>query len=306
MERGQRQGFTLVELLVVIAIITIIAGILFPAFARAREAARRTICVANLKQIGMAISMYADDYDGMLPRAVADARSSSAHPVDAETARVCKRSPRSDFCQGAQQWQLADVLRGYVKDDRIFECPTLAGKDEFFLLRRGQLGNLKDKAGAAPETGGDGLSDQVGSYQWSCGHTVNDVLRASEAASRENYLIRLFTLAKLLDHIPLQDAPQGYFACGQSLTSIGDATRHWAVACNSLGVHENFSVLEANCLVPPAELRDCTGECGQLPGCETRSPLLGGTVRLFLDGHARYTQMSGYDIIGDNIEPLSQ
>lgn len=306
MDRGQRQGFTLMELLVVIAIIVIIAGILLPAFARAREAVRRTVCVANLKQIGMAVLMYADDHDGMLPRAAADARSSGAHPIDAETARVCKRSPRSDFCQGAQQWQLADVLHGYVKDDRIFECPTLAVKDDFFLLRRGQLGDLKNKAGAAPETGGDGLSDQVGSYQWSCGHTVNDVLRASEAASRENYLIRLFTLAKLLGHIPLGETPQGYFACGRSLASIGDPARHWMVMCNSLGVHESFSVAESNCLVPPPELRDCTGECGQLPGCETRSPLLGGTVRLFLDGHARYSLMSGYDIIGDNIESLSQ
>jgi hypothetical protein len=201
---------------------------------------------------------------------------------------------------------LADVLKAYVGNDEVFECPTLSRKDSFFLLRRGTLGNLKDKAGAAPQSGGYGLSNQVGSYLWSCGHTVNDVLRAAEAASTENYLVRLFTLAKLLGDIDLQDTPQGYFACGQSLASVGDSTRHWMLSCNSLGAHENFSVLEANCLVPPPELRDCTGECAELQGCETRPALLGGTVRLFFDGHARYTIMTGYDIISRNIERLSR
>ena len=62
-----RRGFTLIELLVVIAIIAILAAILFPVFGRAREKARQTACLSNLKQIGTAISMYASDYDGMMP-----------------------------------------------------------------------------------------------------------------------------------------------------------------------------------------------------------------------------------------------
>jgi prepilin-type N-terminal cleavage/methylation domain-containing protein len=60
------KGFTLIELLVVIAIIAILAAILFPVFAQAREKARQTKCASNLKQVGMAFSMYAQDYDGML------------------------------------------------------------------------------------------------------------------------------------------------------------------------------------------------------------------------------------------------
>jgi len=59
----KRNGFTLIELLVVIAIIAIIAGIVFPVFAQAREMARRTQCLSNLKQIGTAVIMYAGDYD---------------------------------------------------------------------------------------------------------------------------------------------------------------------------------------------------------------------------------------------------
>jgi len=63
----QRRGFTLIELLVVIAIIAILAAILFPVFARARESARRSSCLSNLKQLGLAAHMYAGDYDEYLP-----------------------------------------------------------------------------------------------------------------------------------------------------------------------------------------------------------------------------------------------
>jgi len=63
-----RRGFTLIELLVVIAIIAILAAILFPVFARAREKARQTSCLSNIKQIGLATLMYVQDYDERMPR----------------------------------------------------------------------------------------------------------------------------------------------------------------------------------------------------------------------------------------------
>src|SRR5439155_3101953 len=64
---NRRIGFTLIELLVVIAIIAILAAILFPVFAQARASARKTACLSNMKQLGLALAQYAVDYEGFMP-----------------------------------------------------------------------------------------------------------------------------------------------------------------------------------------------------------------------------------------------
>src|SRR5438105_1513752 len=67
MKSRRRAAFTLIELLVVIAIIAILAAILFPVFAQARENARQTACLSNAKQLGLALQMYTQDYDEVVP-----------------------------------------------------------------------------------------------------------------------------------------------------------------------------------------------------------------------------------------------
>jgi len=66
---GDRRAFTLVEVLVVVAIIAVLASILFPVLSRARAKARQTACSSNMRQVGLALAMYADDHDGLLPPA---------------------------------------------------------------------------------------------------------------------------------------------------------------------------------------------------------------------------------------------
>jgi len=95
-----RQGFTLIELLVVIAIIAILAAILFPVFAKAREKARQSSCTSNLKQITLAALQYAQDYDEkMVPHYVITAGWGAVY-------------------------RPYDLLQPYVKSTQVWYCPS--------------------------------------------------------------------------------------------------------------------------------------------------------------------------------------
>jgi prepilin-type N-terminal cleavage/methylation domain-containing protein len=112
-----RKAFTLIELLVVIAIIAILAAILFPVFARAREQARRTSCLSNMKQIGIALFMYAQDYDETLPkRRLCDGPGTNF--------AVCSPTyeKRADGNAYEQTWK--NLLYPYIKNYQVFKCPS--------------------------------------------------------------------------------------------------------------------------------------------------------------------------------------
>lgn len=102
----QRHGFTLIELLVVIAIIAILAAILFPVFAKAREKARTSSCQSNMKQIALAELMYVQDYDETYPPTSLDTVPGSA----------------STFITSYIAYP--DLLMPYVKNVQIFACPS--------------------------------------------------------------------------------------------------------------------------------------------------------------------------------------
>ncbi len=104
----KRNGFTLIELLVVIAIIAILAAILFPVFARAREKARQTSCLSNMKQIALAQLMYAQDYDERTVRWIGYVDAGDYNP------------PQFSY------WY--EYIMPYVKNEQIFVCPSAGDK----------------------------------------------------------------------------------------------------------------------------------------------------------------------------------
>src|SRR5687768_9905413 len=111
------RAFTLIELLVVIAIIAILAAILFPVFARAREQARKTSCTSNMKQIGLGMLMYAQDYDEKFPAA----KNNCSHgPFDSWNQPDGRGI--DDFHMQAQWY--AVMVQPYIKNIDIFSCPS--------------------------------------------------------------------------------------------------------------------------------------------------------------------------------------
>jgi prepilin-type N-terminal cleavage/methylation domain-containing protein/prepilin-type processing-associated H-X9-DG protein len=108
--RHRRNGFTLIELLVVIAIIAILAAILFPVFAQAREAARKTACLSNERQLGTALNMYLQDYDEIFHKG-AGINSPAVHGFGSNTS-----------IDGWDNWPW--YYGPYVKNVGIFDCPT--------------------------------------------------------------------------------------------------------------------------------------------------------------------------------------
>lgn len=114
----KRRAFTLIELLVVIAVIAILAALLFPVFASARAKARQTACTSNLRQIGNAVFLYAQDYDDLFP-----------FGVDAS-------DKYTDVWQGDSAWPaiksyplLSDVLFPYLKAREVWRCQADTGFD---------------------------------------------------------------------------------------------------------------------------------------------------------------------------------
>ncbi len=109
------KAFTLIELLVVIAIIAILAAILFPVFARAKEAAKQSACISNMRQIGVGFSLYKGDYDDRMPDR-RDLKESMGY-------RPWTSWPPSDPRGG---WA-AETLQPYTKSSEIWSCSSVKG-----------------------------------------------------------------------------------------------------------------------------------------------------------------------------------
>ena len=115
--RHRQCGFTLIELLVVISVLAILLALLFPTFLTAKMTAVRTACLSNLKQLGSAVQMYAQDYDDHYPHCQGnEQRGSWRHP---------------DYPDGTASTHLRFLIEPYVKSQSVFHCPADTGTYDF-------------------------------------------------------------------------------------------------------------------------------------------------------------------------------
>ena len=201
------KAFTLIELLVVIAIIAILAAILFPVFARAREQARKTTCLSNLKQIGLGTLMYVQDYDGVFPWLMQDGRNN-----DDTTGLSTRMSVGPPNLNGVRGLFIEATLQPYVKNFGVFACPTLRANK--------------------PVTDGQGLLNSFGSYGYGYGGIGNAV---SARMTPLELFVRL--LGPLLGAPYNSGNPQDYYIAGQSEAAINRPTESVIAFCNSYGAH---------------------------------------------------------------------
>ena len=125
MAARRKSGFTLIELLVVIAIIAILAAILFPVFARARETARNATCKSNLHELGIAITTYIGDYDSTLPSsaiAVSLAGGANSRLMFITGSGFATAAAALPSASPKMSW--AQIIYDYVKNKDIMYCPS--------------------------------------------------------------------------------------------------------------------------------------------------------------------------------------
>jgi len=288
----RNRGFTLIELLVVIAIIAILAAILFPVFARAREAARKATCISNLKQIALACLMYAQDYDEVLPAANPTAVQSSSHTVDP----AAQYTPDSAWAvpNSLGLWLLPDLLRSYVKSMDIFECPTLVRRDPNMMhIWTTVMPDTDPFIPGVLKVGNDGTKGYPGypfygggSYWWGCCHFGGGAPPQASVISGETG--SMWDAAYVLGMIDGDDYehPEQFWACTNAVGLFDNPVWKAMTGCGSFGDHEGYSHNYSNLHVIPPELG------GTAPTIPVAMPVA------FADGHVKYMRMGFYDFIG--------
>lgn len=121
-KKQHHKAFTLIELLVVIAIISILTAILFPVFARARENARRSSCMSNLKQIGLGIMQYTQDYDERYPLPTHPGVVQNKVGMPGEKFEITQNQPQT--CSSGRCVSWMDITYPYIKSVQVFACPS--------------------------------------------------------------------------------------------------------------------------------------------------------------------------------------
>jgi prepilin-type N-terminal cleavage/methylation domain-containing protein/prepilin-type processing-associated H-X9-DG protein len=281
------RGFTLIELLVVIAIIAILAAILFPVFARAREAARKATCLSNLKQIALAAIMYAQDYDEVLPIAASTAWN-TAHPIVPASPQPTYHAAATAGLRSKDYWQLADVLRPYIKSIDIFHCPTSVRRLPWVVIEQKvmtsgpaqgllKVGNFThDEDKYAPWS-------RTGSYWWGCVHYPY-----GPGVGAEPYCGPTGTFwdgVLVLGLVSDTTDPAEYWVCGNAVGLFDDPVWKAMAGC-AHSIHEGVEGdVYAATHVIPVELG------GAAPTIPFTMPIA------FADGHVKYIRMNFYEAL---------
>ena len=213
----RRTGFTLIELLVVIAIIGILAAMLFPVFARAREAARKTQCLANVKNLAMAMQIYFTDFDAFPPH------ETNPEVISYFTDRggLCVSSPtvavgRATASNPYLRWPV--VLDEYVKSREVWRCPSAKITNHAQPINP-SIGNWFDWVG--PKSGVNGCCTCTNWWPAGWGGTLTDSTNFGTGISYDwdtgnpsgfeyNYGVPTYSDADM---------------CGKNLSTINDPTK---------------------------------------------------------------------------------
>ena len=253
---NNRRGFTLIELLVVIAIIAILAAILFPVFAQAREKARQTACLSNMKQIGTGIMMYAQDYDEMWPMG-------SYVLVGMVTAVTWQDlvEPYAKVGAGAVIVAGAPAVR---KEVTFWTCPSIGPRPQ----------NLPVNAADAP-------IDFTGKY------TTNFYSKAGSYINNSALMPTMHRNAPTFGWFPLGiqgmaavDAPASRVLACEGMGYIGNTSGDDTAGCT--GVEAGYPAFPAPTILGQKE-NYCAG----------RYRHSGGSVYVMADGHAKWFKGSG-------------
>jgi len=173
----RREGFTLIELLVVIAIIGILAAMVFPVFARAREAARKAVCLSNVKNIALAFQMYLTDYDRFPPFLTESAYSNVYELL------LAANADRGEMChfrafQSNPYLRWPVILDEYVRNREVWNCPSARWIEGFnIVFDPGGPDGWAHWMADHPFTGWDGLylyHPCMGYFPTGWGGTVTD------------------------------------------------------------------------------------------------------------------------------------